>query len=241
MVLLQSVNSSNIDYIEYRDIKYFSKFDYRLRLKIPCVSYTWFCKTANDLDDRINGNVKYSYFKIPKHKLDTVIENRYALKEVINYQILKKQKKNFATRVEGDTIAFFSDDLQFLNDITSKLGSNYKLDICKAETSGFVGVKYFVRNPKHKYRVYLKSKRVADTLHDELNQLFKRTKSLYPSPALKAWTKTKTHRYGPWYFRWTSSMHFIDYDDESVLSYLALTHGEILGKKYKLEKRQDTI
>ena len=100
-----------------------------------------------------------------------------------------------------------------------------------------VGVKFFARKPKHKYRVYLRSKRVDDSLHIELDELFKRTKSLYPSPALLVWARTRSHRYGLWYFRWTSSTHFIDYDDESVLSYLALTHGDILGRRYKLEMR----
>jgi hypothetical protein len=48
-------------------------------------------------------------------------------------------------------------------------------------------------------------------------------------------------RYGLWTFRYTSAAHFIDYDDESTLSYLALMHGEVLGKKYKLEKRPDIV
>ena len=237
MVLLRSVDIPGVDNIEHRDTQYYSKYDYRLRLKIPCITYTWYCKTVEDLNNRIEGRVKAQYFRIPANKLDTVLENRSALEEVIKSQILKKTKKDFASRIEGDTIAFFSNDLKFLDEITSKIGVEYKLDITKAESSGFVGIKYFVKQPKHKYRVYLRSKRVEDTLHDDLDQLFKRTKSLYPSPALKKWANTKTHRYGLWYFRWTSSMHFIDYDDESVLSYLALTHGDILGKRYKLEMR----
>jgi len=44
-----------------------------------------------------------------------------------------------------------------------------------------------------------------------------------------------------WYFKFSSSSYFIYYDDEITLCYLALMHGEILGKKYKLEKRPDPI
>ena len=194
MVLLQSVNLPGVDCIEHRDTQYYSKYDYRLRLKIPCITYTWYCKTVEDLDDRIEGRVKAQYFKIPPNKLDTVLENRNALEEVIKSQILKKTKKDFASRIESDTIAYFSNDLKFLDEITSKIGREYKVDVTKAETSGFVGIKFFSRRPKHKYRVYLRSKRVEDRLHDDLDDLFKRTKSLYPSPALRKWAETKTHR-----------------------------------------------
>jgi hypothetical protein len=44
-----------------------------------------------------------------------------------------------------------------------------------------------------------------------------------------------------WKQRYSSASYFIDYDDESTLSYLALLYGEMLGKKYKLEKRADPV
>ena len=34
---------------------------------------------------------------------------------------------------------------------------------------------------------------------------------------------------------------FIDYDDESTISYLALIYGDMLGKRYKLEQRPEAI
>ena len=86
----------------------------------------------------------------------------------------------------------------------------------------------------------MKSKRVSDGFSNELNNLFSRSTSLHPSPALKHWAKTPYDSYA-WRQRWTSSSHFIDYDDESTLSYLALIHGDMLGKRYKLEKRPEAI
>ena len=44
-----------------------------------------------------------------------------------------------------------------------------------------------------------------------------------------------------WRYRFSSSTHFIDYDDESILSYIALMHGDMLGKRYKLEKLPEDI
>ena len=99
----------------------------------------------------------------------------------------------------------------------------------------------FVDEPKHKFRVYLKSKRVEDGFLEELKSTMERQKQLYPSNALRSWMSRDNKRWGIWHFRWTSAAHFIDYDDESTLSYLALMYGDILGKKYKLEKRPDNI
>ena len=46
---------------------------------------------------------------------------------------------------------------------------------------------------------------------------------------------------GYWFTNWTSANHFIDYDDESYLTYLALIYGDYLGKKFKLIKRPDPV
>jgi hypothetical protein len=98
-----------------------------------------------------------------------------------------------------------------------------------------------MRKPKHKFRVYLKSRRVEGSFAEDLYNMFKKNKSLYPSPALKHWAKGSKGNQSSWRYRFSNASHFIDYDDESVLSYLALLHGDMLGKRYKLEKRPDPV
>ena len=162
------------------------------------------------------------------------------MKAVIKLQKEKKNKQ-IGIRIEYNTLAVFSNDLSVLKDIEKEIGSGYDFDYTQSQTSQYAGIKHFVNDPPHKYRVYLKSRRVEDNFHVELRDMFKRQPSLHPSSALTRWLNNDGKRYGIWYFRWTSAAHFIDYDDESTLSYLALMYGEVLGKKYKLEKRPDTI
>ena len=131
--------------------------------------------------------------------------------------------------------------MSVLQGLESIIGSQYSYDYTQVQTSQYAGVKHFVGEPKHKYRVYLRSKRVEDNFHIELKSTLDRQNKLYPSNALKDWLKHDPKRWGIWSFRYLSSAHFIDYDDESTLSYLALMHGEVLGKKYKLEKRPDIV
>lgn len=240
MGLLKSVdNVPGVDYYEYRDNQYYNKYEYRLRAKIPGVRYTWWCKKPEDLDKKITGKTK-GYGTIRKEDKQTVIDNALALKSIIKLQKEKKQK-NVGVRIESSTVAIFSNDINVLKTFESEIGSQYNCDYTQVQTSQYAGIKHFVNEPKHKYRVYLKSRRVDDNFHLEFREMFKRQPSLHPSPALQRWINNDGKRYGIWYFRWSSSAHFIDYDDESTLSYLALMYGDMLGKKYKLEKRPDNI
>lgn len=242
MGLLRTVdNVPGVDLYDYRDTLYYNKYEYRLRLNIPCSRYTYYCKKPEDLDKKLSGTSKSSWSNVKKDDIPTVTKHLSALKEIVKITTERKAKSNYSVRLEGNTIAIFTGDLQTLQDLEKRIGSEYRIDCTKSQTAPFVGVKYFVKKPKHKYRVYLKSKRVEDGFHGELGNTFKTQTKLYPSPALKAWVNSNSKMYGMWYFRWTSAGHFIDYDDESILSYLSIMHGEILGKKYKLEKRPDNI
>lgn len=240
MALLKSIKDvPGIDFYEYRDSLFYNKYEYRVRFDLPCVRYTWYCKKPEDLDKKIVGKFS-SYANVKKEDMEAVLDNLPALKSVVSLQ-KNKRDNSYSMRIEGSTVSVFSSDLNELKKIETTLGAKYKYIYTQVQTSNYAGVKQFVNEPKHKYRVYLKSKRVSDTFHVELREMFKRQPKLFPSAALKRWMSNDGKKYGIWYFRWTSAAHFIDYDDESTLSYLALMHGEALGKKYKLEKRPDNI
>jgi hypothetical protein len=237
MALLKSVdNVPGINFYEYRDREFYNKYDYRMRVKIPCVRYTWFCKNPEDLDTKIKGKFK-GYGNIKKEDLPAVTDNIEALKAIIIIQSTRKKHKDLGVRIEGATVAIFSNDLSVLQALEPIIGTRYSYDYTQVQTSEYAGVKLFVNDPPNKYRVYLKSRRVSDTFVDELKELLQRTPTLHPSTALKAWL-TGTNRFS-WRYKFSSASHFIDYNDESTLSYLALIHGEMLGKKYKLEKRPE--
>lgn len=241
MGLLKSVDDvPGINFYEYRDDNYYNKYEYRMRVEIPGVRYTWWCKTPDDLDNKIGGKTA-KYGSIKKVDLTDVIDNQDALKIVIKLQSDRKKDKNLGVRIESNTVAIFSTDLKTLQAIAQELGPKYNPDFTQVQTSQYAGIKHFVDEPKHKYRVYLKSKRVEDGFLEDLKATIGRQPGLFASNALKRWINRDAKRWGIWHFRWTSAAHFIDYDDESTLSYLALMHGEVLGKKYKLEKRPETI
>jgi hypothetical protein len=242
MALLRSVNNiPGVDFVEYRDSDYYNKYEYRARFYLNGVRYTWYIKDdIQELIDRLEAPaVGYHYNRI-SYDRDEVRENIPKLEAFLKWRNNLKEKKTSTIRVEHNTVAVFSNDLQELQDIKTNI-PGIEIDITKAEKSSYIGVKHFARQPNHNYRVYLKSKRVEGSFAEDLHNLFKKNKNLYPCPSLKHWAKGSVKGVNTWRYRFSSATHFIDYDDESVLSYLALMHGDMLGKRYKLEKRPDPI
>jgi len=242
MASLKSVkNVPGIDFYEHRDNLYYNKYQYRARFRLEGVRYTWYNKTPEDLEKRLYKN-KPAYYGVRDEDRPIVIDNLETLKNFITWRNERKTDKKASIRVEFNTVAVFSSDLTLLKTLEN-LGPDLVIDYTEAQTSNYVGVKTFAKEPKHKYRVYLKSKIVQNNLINDLKELIDRSPNLYPCPSLDYWLQVGANQNTTysWRFRYTSSTHFIDYDDESTLSYLALMHGDYLGKRYKLEKRPDPV
>lgn len=236
MGLLKSTkNIPGVDYVEYRDSLYWKKFKYRARIKFLGIRHAYFVNSSKEWVSKVKN--------LYAAKKDTLKYLLNCESIITNYLIirdnLKKQKaKEYSIRMEGQTLAVFSNDLSFLQEF-KKWHNDIVIDYTEVIANEFSGVKYFAKEPKNKYRIYFKSKRVEETFHENLKEFLNRNSYLVPSNGLKHWMTT-AHA-SNWRRRYCSATYFIDYDDESTLSYLLLCHGDILGKKYKLEKRVKVI
>jgi len=241
MGLLKSVdNVPGIDYYDYRDSDYYNKFIYRVRFRMPTIRYIINETSVEGLMKRYNATSGWRVIKDTDRP--EVTADLEALKKLIELRKSVKKDGTATIRLEWDTASIFSNDLSLLKNIEN-INPGLHYDYTQVQTNNFVGVKSFVKEPKHKFRVYFKCKMVKGDLIEQLDGLLKRTPNLYPCNSLKYWLlgAVITKNQYSWKYRFTSPIHFIDYDDESVLSYLALMHGEYLGKRYKLEKRQEAI
>jgi hypothetical protein len=241
MALLKLVtNVPGIDYYDYRDSVYYNKYIYRVRFKMPTIRYIINETSVDGLMKRYNATSGWRVIKDTDRP--SVTEDLEALKQLIELRKSFKKDGTAIIRLEWNTASIFSNDLSLLKNIEN-IKPDLDYDYTQVQTHNFVGVKSFVKEPKHKFRVYLKSRIVKGDLVEQLDGLLKRTPNLYPCNSLKYWLlgAVLTKNQYSWKYRFTSPIHFIDYDDESTLSYLALMHGEYLGKRYKLEKRQEAI
>jgi hypothetical protein len=238
MGLLKSVNDvPGVDFYDYRDQQYYNKYEYRARFNLVGVRYTWFIKKGiQELIDRLDA--PDTHFNRITHDRSDIRQNLSKLEAYLLWRNTAKKKKNSTIRVEHNTVAVFCNDLQELKNIETSI-PGIEVDYTQVKISNYIGVKYFVRDPKYNFRVYLKSRRVPSSFAADLLEMFKKNKTLYPSPSLIHWANGCKGNQSHWRYRFSNASHFIDYDDESTLSYLALLHGDMLGKRYKLEKRPE--
>lgn len=226
-------NVPGINYYEYRDREFFSKFKYRARVTFHGLALTYYAGSIDEYLVKLD-NASYRWRKLDKNKIKSNLD---PIEKFIEFKKTIKSDKKFVVRTEGDTSGIFSNDLNKLLELKQIQG--IEVDFTEAITSSFVGVKYFVREPKHKYRIYLRSKLIEPGEIDDLKNILSQNKALYPSRALIAWLYRT--RQSSWHYRYVSSCFSIDYDDESTISYLGLMLGQLLGHKYKLEKHPDPI
>ena len=238
MGLLKSVNNvPNIDYYEYKENNYYNNYRYRAKFSIIGLSYTNYARTVDDLISRINET---GWRKIRADTKALVQEKITELSNFIEWRNANKKPGYVTFRLENDTMSVYSNNLELL--LTLKDLGLVSVKITEVQLEQFAGTKYYVNEPKHKYRIYLKSKYIEekDFIRD-LHDTIKKSKELVPSGALKVWLNEYVRRpiasHNSWNYRYTSGTHSIDYDNESTLSYLILMYGHMLGKRYKLEKR----
>lgn len=239
MALLKSTNDiPGVNLIEYRDHLYYNKYTYRARVTVEGIrrGYYW---SGDEFELRFKSKTLWG--KMSQYDIDRIRINMPSIKKCLNFRQSVQKDKSITVRFEGDTLAVFHNDLQFLHDNFDNMPLGAVVDYTMIETSGYEGVKTFVKEPKHKFRVYLKTKKPPADVRPGLRKVFESNTQLRPSPALKHWVKIEPNNSNRWWSTYFSSHHFIDYNDESYLSYLSLMYGEFLGKKYKLQKRPDTV
>jgi hypothetical protein len=255
---LKSVdNIPDIQYVEYRDTLYYNEYKYRAKFHIYGLRRSTFHRTINELVDRLTlDEEELKDFLLSLHKNSTSYYNKIAIKEsrqiydniaslskFMDWYNIQKRQKDTIFRIEHNDASVFSNNLELLKTLADIFdGDMSKISITQAIPSDLVGVKTFVKEPKHKFRVYVRSKIVPEDFRKTFSKILKTNKkTLFPSNSFHDWLTEKPPGY-VWSYsnRYLHSNYYIDYDDESMITYLALIYGNILGKKYRLEKRPVT-
>ena len=238
LLKLQQTRSDGVGYIDHRDL-YFGKFNYRARVHMIGAYLCSYATKKEDFEKRIRYNKK----TMAGAKVDELVQ----FTEWKNTQ--KKEKKGDITfRIEGQSASVFSNNLEFLRELET-LGFN--VDFTAIEDVVPTGIKYFVNEPKFKYRIYLKSKRVSDDFPKKLQNMFDRYKGtgtkISPSLSLNEWLTDRGAGYSShlggymsWKRSYCSSHYFIEYNDESFITIFALTFTGMISRKYTLEKRPES-
>lgn len=239
MALLQlpQKRTDGIEFIDQRSSLYYSKYTYRARVHCSGITLCWFCKDETDIQKRANKHPKrWKNADVP------TITKFFNWKS--EQEKLKGPNKKATVRIEGNVASVFSNDLDLLKTLGS-IGA--PVDYTIVDESVPQGTKYFVNQPKYKFRLYLKAKRVPEGFSDRLASFFKRyegtSTKMSLSPSLKQWLKPipvmHLTSWATWKRTYCSSNFFVDYNDESTLTLFTLMFDGMIHRTYKLEKRPD--
>lgn len=221
--------------MDRRGSLYYGKYQYRARLKLDGLNRTPYAATMTDVLKRLRRwSTPEMIESMDLASLERFVDwrNKYATP-------INKSDKKALIRIESITAGVFSNDLLLLQTLESIAGKD-AVNYTEIDTSIPTGTKYFVNEPKYKYRVYLKSKRVEDKFIAELSRFLERYKGtdtvVVPSKSLDLWLNGKRNS---WYRNYCASNYCIEYNDESTHSLLGLMFGDMIKSRFKLEKRPD--
>lgn len=216
---------------EEKEKLYYNKYSYKASFKSYGINYIRGARSIDEYTttlDKIINDLTHRPYHLPKTLTDIECE---IIENVIKFKVNFEDNNLGTLRQEGNSIAFFSNEIDLLTTLDDIDG--IKVEYFQAKLLP-AGTKYFTNNPPAKYRLQLKETNIDISIKDQLRQYLADHSELKPSSALSAWLRYPS--------RWQrayccSKRYFIDYDDDKNLTMLHLMFSEIVGKNYKLEKR----
>ena len=173
-----------------------------------------------------NNAIAYSWRKTI---VDDSLIDFDLIEEIINFKN-KHFGKSITFRGEGDKLAVFTNDLQVVSEMPT-IQPNASLTQVILNP---IGIKYFKNKPPSKYRVYLRDRKITEETRDLLRDFCNRDIAKPCDSLVRTLKSTST-----WKWSYLNKGQFIDYEDDTTLSYMGLMFPELIGKTFKLEKKTD--
>lgn len=231
--------------VESRKTLYYKQYQYKARFLLDGVSLAARSINIPQLEKWIANQLKY-YDRFSSQIALTAKRLR-SNKEALGKFLLWKSKYegSIKIRTEGASCTVFANDLKVLKKLEKIATSDVVYN--RVELYGDPDTIDLIK-PKHKYRVYLKSKRVPDSraFGTELTDFFELHKTtLFPCPALKLWAfeasnpaSNVSRQLYMYQFNWLPAKYFIEYDNESTMTLLSFFLDGYLSKTHKVVQRE---
>lgn len=214
MASLRLANTHNIDYYEYRDKLFYNKYKYKVKVNFPSLREFGWSKNINGWHNTIKR-------KYPKEQWDELLKY-----EGVLLQLKQVIDNGVSNRAEGNSISFFFSTNKEAVDFRRQCPSNIDVKIFEAVASNENKVKFFMRKPKYKYRAYMKTRFLQVNERTELKKwLQEREDDIKLSPSFRYWLSRDRYFF-------LSGSYYIEFDDELLQTYLALSIGEYVNKFY---------
>lgn len=231
---------------------YYDLYRYRGTLKVNCVEYFRNIVTHAAFLNRLEKLVFTSGYYYSKNNRDIKIKEVIKEESPISYDIIEsivnwRQKlsglpKDIKIVISHSHFNIYFNDYNVvkpLNDSINNLGKTINYSFAEIIPDFKKGVIYR-KHPKNKFRIYFKMKRL--TGQDRLDFIkfikqydFELSRSLHHSILYKSRNTFFSRGWYPETLLLTTS-HYIDYDEESLLTLFAISYPDLISKIYTIEK-----
>ena len=201
-------------------------------IKITGLSYTYYVDNIDQFKDRItrfrkDKNINLRHYGSYSNETEFYDNIDYGnIDKFLNYK--RVYSDYIMVRQEREKASIFSNNLPLLETLV-ELDDDF--EISKAEVLN-TETMYFKKEPKYKYRTYFKAKRVPKDFTDNISTLKDTYKSLnFSKGLLFSFFHNNWHPY-----RYLHGSFFVEYNDEHMLTILAMWLPDMLGKTYSLAK-----
>lgn len=210
--------------VEDRTLLYYNNFKYKVVLKDNAISFVFRAKTIEQYVQYVKQQILLKDPWSRKIRLEDIDLSK--MEGLIKFRANHYKDPKIQTRQYDSAFSVYTNDENIIKEIC-KFWSDPKIHEANLVPAG---IKYFKKDPPAKFRVYLKSFYDRDgNIKEDLKEYLKRTPDLVISESL-----SMVLNYN---FTYLSTSHFINYNDEKNLMMMYLMFPNIIGKRYKLEKK----
>lgn len=226
---------------------YYGKYKYRAKLTITGLNRTYYAKTflefLKKIEKELTSRAEDNWYWGARVKGEIQNIDLDSIERYINWRNThhsNQHPKTLMLRIESNTISVFSDDLTLLKTLESIVPYDPFLVVyTQVDINIPEGLLYFVREPKRKFRVYLRGQQVPSSFRDDMQSFVLRyqgtSSEVHPCTALSRWLSSPA--INTWRAKYCSSSFFLEYNTESTYTMLMLMFDKTVGKLFALEKR----
>lgn len=249
---LSSLTEQDIEIDTNRLNLYYDKYSYRASLELKGIHYFRLINTVERMNAHLDTKIFTSIADLHpstgitstiKSVLDKMGDDLRKNIElfVLWRQQVKKLGDEFKLRIQFNRIDVYSNSLSIIDSLVSKLKAQVT---CVTPLAAYDRAVIYHKNPKHNVRVYFNNKSLdGDSVAKFKNLLssyeFKCSYSLKRSlnRELPTWAYMPMHQYAGQDKLFLHSEHYVDFDDESLITILALHNAEVVRKVCRIEKK----
>lgn len=211
---------------------YFDKYQYKFSLTVDGLGFFRGVKTYEAFNERL----AYCY----SH--DFYIKNTAPILKFVDWRAESDANK-YTVYFHDPRVDIYFSDIAVIQTLVDEYDTRELIDLKPTYTRvekmiGFDNKVVYQVNPKHKYRVYLKSRKYTQEERQELYDYLK-DKDIKIGEALRSWLLHTNSRWnGGLSWSWTN--HCFDLNDESLITLLYLRFDTLIGKVCEIQKKINT-